>query len=89
MRLSWMIEFMLTDTSFITVADENRASIKSSYGAGITLAIRVDDADRFHKFLTDKGTVPGEVTDYPPSTRRFFIHDPEGNRIEIWSQSSG
>ena len=41
----WFVEFALTPTTRLSIADERRATIKSAQGAGITLTFQVDDAD--------------------------------------------
>ncbi len=40
----WFVEFQLTASAHLSVADERRATIKSSGGAGITLTFQVDDS---------------------------------------------
>jgi glyoxylase I family protein len=45
-------------------------------------ALRVPDAVVARTFLRHNGIVPQETTPIP-SADRFFIHDPDGNRIEI------
>jgi catechol 2,3-dioxygenase-like lactoylglutathione lyase family enzyme len=45
-------------------------------------ALRVPDAVAARKYLRENGIATQETTPIP-SADRFFIHDPDGNRIEI------
>ena len=38
----WFVEFQISSTAYLSVADEQRTTIKSSQGQGITLTFRVD-----------------------------------------------
>jgi catechol 2,3-dioxygenase-like lactoylglutathione lyase family enzyme len=51
-------------------------------------ALRVADAGAARKYFLDKGVAAQETTPIPGADR-FFIHDPDGNRIEIiqWLRS--
>ena len=80
----WFIEFKLTETAHVSVADERRASIKSSGGAGITLALQVESATRTWEHLRDSGLEIGPVREHPWGARVFYFFDPEGHRIEVW-----
>ena len=80
----WFIEFKLTQTAHISVADEQRASIKSSGGAGITLALQVEDATQTWEYLRSNGLEIDPVRDHPWGARVFYFFDPEGHRIEVW-----
>lgn len=86
--MGWLTEFRASENSFITVADEARSSVKSAGGLGITITLKVNDADEAGKNMRAAGMSPGETGDFPPNARRFFLHDPEGNRIEVWSEKT-
>ncbi|MCF6158471.1 MAG: VOC family protein [wastewater metagenome] len=81
----WFIEFMVNDNARLSVANEQRATIKSAGGRGLTLAFRVDHADDAWQCLSDKGVTVGKIADHPWGGRSFYLFDPEGNRLEIWS----
>ena len=81
----WFIEFQVTETARLSVADEQRASIKSSAGRGLTLTFQVEDADKSWQHLQDKGVSLGPVKTHPWGARVFYFHDPEGQRLEFWS----
>ena len=80
----WFIEFKLTRTAHISVADERRASIKSSGGAGITLALQVESAALTWEYLRGSGLEIDPVREHPWGARVFYFFDPEGHRIEVW-----
>lgn len=84
----WFIEFALTDTARLSVADERRATIKSSHGAGITLTFEVDDADALWGEFNQAGLAPTQCRTHAWGARTFYLRDPEGNRLEIWSSTA-
>lgn len=84
----WFTEFKITETSYVSIADEKKTSVKSSNGAGITLTFNVNDIDKTWNILQKNGIKPGSVMDHPWFSRCFYIFDPEGNRIEFWSENN-
>jgi catechol 2,3-dioxygenase-like lactoylglutathione lyase family enzyme len=80
----WFVEFGLTATSRLSIADEGRASIKSCGNAGITLSLQVTDIDAAREHAQKMGLKPTEVKEHPWDARVFHLFDPEGHRIEIW-----
>ncbi|MDN3509952.1 MAG: VOC family protein [Candidatus Jettenia sp. CY-1] len=84
-RNDWFIEFKVNDCARLSVANEKRATIKSANGQGLTLAFQVDKADEAWQWLFAKGIRIGKIADHPWGGRSFFLFDPEGNRLEIWS----
>ena len=83
----WFVEFRLATSAYLSIANERRASITSSHGAGLTLAIQVDDADDTYRQLVARGLQPKAVRNHPWGARTFYLFDPEGTRLEIWSGS--
>ena len=81
----WFVEFKITAHARISIANEQRATIKSSGGQGLTLAFQVEQADETQQHLIAKGVAVGGIKDHPWGGRAFFLFDPEGNRLEIWS----
>ena len=84
MSNDWFVEFRLTSSSFLSIADASRASVGSVDGNGVTLTWRVADAAVVREHLVVNGI------DATPIRRRwgadgFFCRDPEGNRVEIWT----
>ncbi len=81
----WLVEFQVSETGFLSVADERRSRIKSASGAGLTVTLRVGDADAVHSQLEAAGLAVGRVRTHPWGARLFRFHDPEGHRLEVWS----
>src|SRR5687768_8640944 len=82
----WFVEFHLTPTSRLSVANERRATIKSSGGAGLTLTLQVADADQVWQELNRRGLSLGPLKDHAWGARVFYFFDPEGHRLEVWSE---
>ena len=82
----WFIEFKIAEGTYLSCMDENHTSIKSSGGAGTTLTFKVDDAETVHTMLKDKGAEPSDLKVRHWAVKSFFLHDPDGYRLEIWSQ---
>lgn len=80
----WFIEFELTKTSRLSIANESRTSIKSGSGKGITIGLQVTDLITTRARLRDAGFNPTEVKEVW-GAKAFYVFDPEGNRIEFWS----
>ena len=83
----WFVEFRLTDQSCVSVADARRATIDTSAGRGITLALQVDDVHAMHGRLAAAGVQTGRVKRHPWGALGFFCRDPEGYRLEFWQPS--
>jgi predicted enzyme related to lactoylglutathione lyase len=80
----WFVEFALTTSSRLSVADEKRSSIKSCEGKGVTLALEVEDIDGVWEYMEKIGVKPTVIRKHPWDARVFHLYDPEGHRIEIW-----
>lgn len=81
----WFVEFKLTRTSHLSIADERRASIKSSGGAGITLTLQVEDIKEAWQHLHNSSLTLEPVREHSWGAHVFYFLDPEGHRIEVWS----
>ncbi|MFN8492987.1 MAG: VOC family protein [Caldilineaceae bacterium] len=81
----WFVEFALTDTARLSIADERRATIKSSAGAGITLTFQVTELQGAWQHLEDQGAKPGLLRRHAWGAQVFYLYDPEGHRLEFWS----
>jgi predicted enzyme related to lactoylglutathione lyase len=80
----WFVELGLNEMSRLSIADENRSSIKGCGGKGVTIALEVDDIETAHGHAEQIGAKPTKLTKHPWEARVFHIFDPEGHRIEIW-----
>ncbi len=81
----WFVEFRITSSSYLSVANASRASIGTGGGLGITLSWRVSDVAETRMLLEARRI------DVTPTQRRWgaqvcYCHDPEGHRIEFWSE---
>ncbi len=83
----WFVEFGLNKTTRISVADDNRSSIKSCDGMGVTLALEVDDIEPVRNSLDLAGLKPTPIQEHPWNALVFYVFDPEGHRIEIWESA--
>lgn len=82
----WFVEFSLNEGACLSIADASRASIAAVAGQGITLAWQVSNLAQLHTHLLAEGA---PVT---PIRRRwgawvFYCHDPEGHRLEFWTDA--
>lgn len=80
----WFVEFRVTESSFISIANAGRASIDSSAGQGLTVALQVDDVRSWHARLEQAGAGPSAIKQHPWGAVSFFCRDPEGYRLEFW-----
>ena len=83
-KAEWLVEFQLIDNTFLSIANAASTSIKSSNGDGITLSFQVGNIDIAHRRLREIGIETGPIKAIWGS-RAFYIFDPEGHRIELWS----
>lgn len=84
----WCVEFSLNAMSRLSIADENRASVKTSHGKGITLSWEVDRVDRAWADVQKNGLEPTAIRKHPWGARAFYLFDPEGHRIEFWQATA-
>jgi catechol 2,3-dioxygenase-like lactoylglutathione lyase family enzyme len=84
----WFVEFAITDTARLSVADASRATLKSSGGAGITLTFEVANADALWAEFKDAGCEPTPCRTHAWGARTFYLRDPEGHRLEFWSPTT-
>jgi catechol 2,3-dioxygenase-like lactoylglutathione lyase family enzyme len=80
----WFVEFRLTATSRLSIADEQRATVKSSGGTGITIALELEDIAAAHKLAQREHMRPTPIRRHPWNALLFHVFDPEGHRIELW-----
>ena len=84
----WLVEFRLTDSARVSLADQARTAIKSAQGQGITLTWEVADIEKTHMDLKIKGAEPSDIITHSWNARLFRFYDPERNRLEIWTNRS-
>lgn len=84
----WFVEFQLTDTSFLSIANSARATISAVEGQGVTLTWEVMDVEKTQAHLETVGIAT------TPIQRKWgalscYCHDPEGHRLEFWANENG
>lgn len=84
----WFVEFWLTDTACLSIANSARASIQAVQGQGITLTWKVHDPEKVKQLLDDRGVVTTAMRKRW-GAHMFYFHDPEGHRIEVWADHGG
>lgn len=80
----WFVEFWINVNARLSVANEAKASIKSAGGQGITLTLQISDLRAVHNVLQEAAIQPTPIKERWGS-EVFYVHDPEGNRIEFWA----
>ena len=81
----WFVEFQLTESSFLSIANSQNTSVKSSKGKGLTITFEVDDIVQSYQKLLGAGLNPSSVKDHSWGAKVVYIFDPEGIRLEVWS----
>ena len=84
-RNDWFVEFRLTPTAFLSIADQARTTMASGNGIGITLSFQIDDLQAAHRAFLEDGLAPTAIRSQVMGANVFYLIDPEGNRIEFWS----
>ena len=79
----WFVEFQLTPHSYLSIADESRATIHSVEGQGITLSWQVSNLQEIHAALLEQ-TIAVSPIRKKWDAYLFYLYDPEGHRIELW-----
>lgn len=69
----WLVEFSLTQTSFLSVADQSRTTMSSADGKGITLSFQIDDLKAVHRVFTSGGLSPTDVRSQVMGGNVFFL----------------
>lgn len=82
----WFVELAITRSARLSVADALRASIESAEGRGLTVTLKVTDARAARKALAARGLVAGEIRRHAWGAEVFHLRDPDGNRVELWSE---
>jgi len=79
----WFVEFQLTSDSYLSIADESRASIQSVSGQGVTLSWQIPEVSEMHTTLVNRNIAVSTIYE-KWGAYLFYLHDPEGHRIELW-----
>lgn len=82
----WFVEFKLSGSFRLSIADARRSTIKAGRGAGITLSLEVCDLEQKKAVLDELGVHSTSIQIHPWNARVFYLKDPEGHRIEFWQK---
>jgi catechol 2,3-dioxygenase-like lactoylglutathione lyase family enzyme len=83
-QCDWFVEFRITPTAFLSVADQSKATLASAQGKGITLSFQIDHLrTAYNEFIRD-GLAPTKIRANVMNADVFYLFDPEGNRLEFW-----
>ncbi|MBT3312174.1 MAG: VOC family protein [Desulfobacterales bacterium] len=80
----WFVEFCLAENSNLSIANDQKSTIKSSEEKGITITLQVQDIDAVWEKFAKRKLDPTKIKRHPWNARVFYLLDPEGHRIEIW-----
>jgi len=83
----WFVELAITGSTSLSVADAARATIDGGDGHGITLSWQVTDLAATRTRLLQNGLAVSDVRRVGDAVA-CYLTDPEGHRIEIWSEGS-
>ena len=86
-QTDWFVEFQITTDSYLSIANEKQATINSVKGQGITLSWQVRNVETAYQYWSKHNIA---VTDIKKKWGAlvFYLHDPEGHRIELWQMAS-
>jgi catechol 2,3-dioxygenase-like lactoylglutathione lyase family enzyme len=87
-REDWFVEFRIGEGCHLSIADEAKCTVKAARGAGITLSFKVEALAEVHRYCTEQGLEPSPIRSHSWRAPYFFIYDPEGNRIELWTDAA-
>lgn len=82
----WFVEFRVTGGSSLSIADSGRATVDHAGGQGVTLSWRVTDIAAARERLAERALQPSEIR-IIWNAAIFYVTDPEGHRIEVWSEA--
>lgn len=80
----WFVEFRITGTSRLSIADANRTTRKTTRGKGHLITFQVKDMEETRSRLCRAGLNPTPVTPHAWGAEVMYLTDPEGNCLEFW-----
>jgi predicted enzyme related to lactoylglutathione lyase len=80
----WFVEFRLTDTARLSIADAGRATRDTTRGQGHLITFQVKDMAETRARLCRAGLNPTPVTPHAWGADVMYLIDPEGNCLEFW-----
>jgi catechol 2,3-dioxygenase-like lactoylglutathione lyase family enzyme len=83
----WFIELKVCEGAHLALADAARCSIAAGGGTGLTLSFRCAELAVAHQRLQTLGVAVTELRSHDWRAPYCYLHDPEGNRIELWNHT--
>ena len=83
----WFIEFSVNGAAHLSIADAKRCTIAPGDGAGITLSFFVQDLQSVQALFAGHDIPATEIRAEGWRAPYFYVHDPEGTRIEFWTRN--
>ncbi len=83
----WFIEFVVNGAAHLSIADAARCTIASSSGVGLTLSLFVQDLRAAEALFKQHNITTTEIKAKGWRAPYFYVHDPEGTRIEFWTRN--
>jgi catechol-2,3-dioxygenase len=80
----WFVEFRLTDTARLSIADAGRTTRDTTRGQGHLITFKVKDMEETRSRLLRAGLNPTPVTSHVWGAEVMYLNDPEGNCMEFW-----
>jgi catechol 2,3-dioxygenase-like lactoylglutathione lyase family enzyme len=82
----WFIEFSVNGAAHLSIADASKCTISPGNGIGITLSFFVQDLRGAQARFTEHSIATTEIKAQGWRAPYFYVHDPEGTRIEFWTR---
>lgn len=82
-QTDWFVELQIADETYLSLALASRTRIRSVGGQGITLSWQVADVHEAYTHMQQAGLDVSRLQQ-KWGAWLFYLHDPEGHRIELW-----
>ncbi len=83
----WFMEFSVNGAAHVSIADATRCTIAPGDGAGLTFSFFVEDLPAVHVLFAGHKIATTEIRAQGWRAPYFYVHDPEGTRIEFWTRN--
>lgn len=83
----WFMEFSVNGAAHVSIADATRCTIAPGDGAGLTFSFFVEDLPAVHALFAGHKIATTEIRAQGWRAPYFYVHDPEGTRIEFWTRN--
>jgi catechol 2,3-dioxygenase-like lactoylglutathione lyase family enzyme len=83
----WFIEFVVNGAAHLSIADASKCTIAPGSGVGLTLSFFVQDLRAAEALFKQHDIATTEIKASGWRAPYFYVHDPEGTRIEFWTRN--